>query len=163
MTSAPGRDERGRDASSPTGIPGRGWKQIARRVAVARWPVIGALVIAALAVLYRVAPDRDDARWVWVSSGAVAATITWLAASILFSVYTSQFGSYNETYGSLGAVVILMLWLFLSAFVVLAGAEVNCEVERQTSADSTTGPERPIGVRGAHAADTVASGPDPRR
>jgi membrane protein len=116
---------------------------------------MGALLLAALAVLYRLAPDRDDARWAWVSPGAILATVLWLVGSILFSIYTANFGKYNETYGSLGAVVIVMLWLMLTAFAVIVGAELNAEVERQTRRDTTKGRPQQMGGRGAYAADWV--------
>jgi membrane protein len=124
-------------------------------VSVLRWPVLGVLLLTALGVLYRVAPDRDDPRWAWVSPGAIVATVLWLVGSILFSIYTANFGKYNETYGSLGAVVIVMLWLLLTAFAVIVGAELNSEVERQTRRDSTEGHPERMGGRGAFAADTV--------
>ena len=96
-------------------------------------------MLVALAVLYRYAPDRDDPKWVWTSPGALVATVVWLAASALFAVYTANFGKYNETYGSLGAVVVVMLWLWLTAMCVIAGAELNSELERQTARDTTRG------------------------
>lgn len=120
-----------------------------------RWPILVAGFVMALAILYRYAPSRADARWSWVSWGAVVATVLWLAASALFSLYVSKVGSYDKTYGSLGAVVVFLMWLYLSAYVVLIGAELNAEMERQTLKDTTTGPEKPIGQRGARAADTV--------
>lgn len=126
-----------------------------------RWPVLVAAMIAGLAVVYRVGANRDDAEWRWVSWGAVFATAGWLVASLLFSFYTSRFGSYNEMYGSLGAVIVLMLWLFVTALLVLLGAELNAEMEHQTAHDTTEGPERPMGTRGARMADEV--GPSPRR
>jgi membrane protein len=121
----------------------------------ARWPVLAVVVVLALSVLYRWAPDRDAARWRWVSPGALLATAVWLVASIGFSIYTANFGSYNETYGALGAVVVLMLWLYITAYAVILGAELNCELERQTVVDTTKGPDRPLGERGAYAADTI--------
>ena len=124
-------------------------------VTLARWPLLVVLILVALAVLYRFAPDRDDPKWRWVSPGAIAAAVIWLAASIGFSIYVDLLGSYNETYGSLGAVVVLMLWLYLAAFAVLFGAELNAELERQTARDTTKGPERPMGDRDAYAADTL--------
>ncbi len=124
-------------------------------VGILRWPLLGLLLVAALAVLYRYAPDRDEPKWSWVSPGAIVATVLWLVGSLLFSLYTANFGKYNQTYGSLGAVVVVMLWLFLTAFVVIAGAELNAEMERQTKADSTKGPSEPMGGRRAEAADTV--------
>ncbi len=122
---------------------------------IVRWPVLALIGLAVLAVLYRWSPDRGTARWRWVSAGAVFATVGWVVASIGFSIYTANFGSYNETYGALGAIVVVMLWLFISAYVVIAGAELNAELERQTAIDSTTGPSRPLGERQAYAADTV--------
>jgi membrane protein len=122
---------------------------------IARWPVAGAIAIVALTLLYRWAPDRRSGRWRWTLPGAVLAAVVWLAASIGFSFYTSNFGTYNETYGALGAIVVVMLWLFISAFAVILGAELNCELERQTAVDSTVGHERPLGVRDAAAADTL--------
>ncbi len=124
----------------------------------ARWPVLVLVALIGLAMLYRYAPSREKARWRWVSPGALVATLLWVIASIAFSIYVSNFASYNETYGSLGAVVILLMWFWVSAFVVLVGAEINGEIERQTERDTTrTG--KPMGQRGAYAADTV--GPEP--
>lgn len=121
----------------------------------ARWPVLALIVVVALSVLYRWAPDRDAARWRWVSPGALLATAVWLVASIAFSIYTANFGKYNETYGTLGAIVVVMLWLYITAYAVILGAELNCELERQTVVDTTKGQERPLGERGAYAADTL--------
>jgi membrane protein len=120
-----------------------------------RWPLLAVAAVAMLAFLYRYAPSRSDARWRWISWGALAATLLWLAASVGFSWYVANFDSYNETYGSLGAVIVLLMWLYLSAYAVLLGAVLNTEMERQTVRDSTTGRPRPLGGRGAHAADTV--------
>lgn len=111
------------------------------------------LMMLALALLYRYGPSRATARFRWVSPGAVAATVLWLVASAAFSLYVSHFGSYDKTFGSLGAVVILLMWFYISAYVVCLGAELNAELERQTRRDSTTGPEKPIGSRGAYVAD----------
>jgi membrane protein len=120
-----------------------------------RWPVLIGGFVFALAVVYRYGPSRHDAKWKWVSPGAIAATILWVAGSALFSVYVSKFGSYDKTYGSLGAVVVFLMWLYLSAFAILTGAELNAEAERQTLKDTTEGEPKPLGERGAHAADTV--------
>lgn len=98
-------------------------------IEIVRWPLLALVVIVGLAVLYRFAPDRDGARWRWISPGAVLAAVVWLAASVGFSIYTTNFGKYNETYGALGAVVIVMLWLWLGAYAVIAGAELNGELE----------------------------------
>lgn len=120
-----------------------------------RWPLLALIVIAGLAAVYRYAPDRDNPRWIWVSWGAVVATVLWLVGSALFSFYVSNFGNYNETYGSLAGVVILLLWLFLTSFVVLLGAEINAESEHQTTHDTTQGDPRPMGRRDAYVADNV--------
>lgn len=122
---------------------------------VARWVLLVVLVAAALAVVYRFAPDRDDPQLKWVSQGAVIATVLWLLGSIAFSLYVSNFGSYNETYGAIAGVAILLLWLYLTAYIVLLGAEINAETERQTEKDTTKGAEQPMGERNADAADTV--------
>ena len=124
-------------------------------VNVLRWPLLAVVMAAALGVLYRFAPDRDQPRFRWVTWGAGIATLLWVVGSVLFTVYVSNFGKYNETYGSLGAVVILLLWLYLSAFIILLGAEINAEMELQTAKDTTKGPERPIGTRDAYAADKI--------
>lgn len=108
-----------------------------------------------LAVLYRYAPDRDAPKWRWVSWGAVVATIVWILGSVAFSVYVSNFGSYGETYGSIGAVIVLMLWLAVTAFAIILGAEINSELEAQTAKDSTVGHAEPMGTRGAVKADQV--------
>jgi membrane protein len=120
-----------------------------------RWPLLAAVLLVGLAVVYRFGPDRRGARWRWVSPGAVVAVIVGLAASIGFSIYVDLLGTYNKTYGSLGAVIIMLLWLYLMAFATLFGAALNAELERQTTRDSTVGDEQPMGERGAHAADTV--------
>jgi membrane protein len=128
-------------------------------VSLLRWPIlfVGAMVV--LAALYRFAPSRATARWRWVTWGAAVATLIWVLGSIAFSIYVRNFGSYNETYGSIGAVIILLMWLWLSAFIVLLGAEVNSEMEHQTERDSTTGAPRPRGRRGAYVADEVGEVP----
>jgi len=137
-----------------------GLQAIARvAVSLVRWPLLAVAVIVALAVLYRYGPSRDQPQWTWVSGGAIVATVLWLVASILFSVYVANFGSYNQTYGSLGAVVVLLTWLYLSAFIVLMGAELNSEMEHQTTQDTTRGAEQPMGQRGAQKADTVGESP----
>jgi membrane protein len=129
-------------------------------VGIFRFVVLFGGLLAGLAVLYRYAPDRADPKWSWASPGAIAAGVVWVLGSLLFSFYTANFGTYNETYGALGAVVILMLWLLLTVLVVILGAELNCELERQTRRDTTTGPARGMGSRGAYAADTVGPSSD---
>jgi membrane protein len=121
----------------------------------ARWPLLAVGVALGLAVLYRYGPSRREPRWQWVSWGAAIATVLWVLASAAFSFYVSRFGNYNETYGSAGAIVVLLTWFLLSAYVVLIGAEINAEMEKQTKRDTTKGPEQPLGERDATAADTV--------
>jgi len=118
-----------------------------------RWPVLLVIVMIGLATLYRFGPSRDSARWEWVSPGAVFACVAWLLGSLLFSWYVSNFQDYNKTYGTLGAVIALLMWMWLSAVIILLGAELNSETERQTLRDTTEGPPAPIGLRGADAAD----------
>lgn len=125
-----------------------------------RWPLLAVAVMAGLTVVYRVAPDRDDAEWRWLGWGSVAATVIWLAASAGFAWYVRSFGSYSETYGAAAGVIVLMLWFFLTAFAVLLGAELNAELEHQTVRDTTRGAARPMGSRDAHVADTVATAED---
>jgi membrane protein len=124
--------------------------------AVLRFVLLAVLLMAGLAALYRYAPDRDKPKWGWSSPGSVVATLLWVLASVGFSIYVNAFGNYNKTYGALAGVIILMFWLYLTAFVVLVGAELNAEMELQTARDTTAGPEQPLGERDAHAADHVA-------
>jgi membrane protein len=127
---------------------------------IARWPALLLVVLAALSILYRYGPDRRVARWQWVSVGSIFASVAWIGASILFSWYLGKFNSYNATYGSLGAVAAMMMWLWISASVVLLGAELNAEIEHQTAKDSTIGEDKPLGKRGATMADTVGAKQD---
>jgi membrane protein len=122
-----------------------------------RWPALFVLVMFGLAVLYRFGPSRRNAQWRWVSVGSVFASLAWLAISALFSWYLSKFADYNATYGSLGAVIGLMMWIWLSVTVILVGAELNAETEHQTARDTTVGPGKPLGARGAVMADTVGA------
>ncbi len=133
----------------PFGSAGQMLVQVASYVGLALAFTVG------LAVLYRYAPDRDAPRWRWVSWGAVIATALWVLGSVAFSVYVSNFGSYGETYGSIGAVIVLMLWLVITAFAVILGAEINSELEAQTAKDSTVGRAEPMGHRGAVKADEL--------
>lgn len=126
-------------------------------VALARWPLLFIILLGALAVLYRFAPSRDAPRWQWLSIGAVAAAMLWIAGSALLSWYLSAFANYNVTYGSLGAAIGLMMWMWMSAIVIMFGAELNSEIERQTLRDTTTGRPKPLGGREAVAADTVGA------
>jgi membrane protein len=124
-------------------------------IRVAQWPLLAVMVTAALAVVYKYGPDRDRPRTRWVSWGAAIATILWLIGSGLFTLYVENFGTFGETYGTFAGIIVLMLWLFLSAFVVLLGAEINAELERQTAWDTTVGEPEPLGSRGAVPADTT--------
>ncbi len=108
----------------------------------------------ALSLIYRYGPSRNQARWQWVSWGGGVAAVCWVLVSLGFSYYVAHFGSYNKTYGSLGAVVGFMTWIWISSMVVLMGAELNAELEQQTHQDSTVGPPKPMGSRGAFKADT---------
>jgi membrane protein len=126
-------------------------------VRIAPWPVMFAGLALALACIYRFGPSRRAPRWTWISWGSAAATLAWLAASALFSWYASNFGKFNETYGSLGAAVGFMTWLWVSAIVILLGAELDAEMEHQTARDTTTGEPKPMGGRGARMADTLGA------
>jgi len=119
-----------------------------------RWPALLIVLTLALAVIYRYGPSREKPRWRWVSWGGAFAALLWLVASLLFSWYAANFGKFNETYGSLGAVIGFMTWLWISAVAVLLGAEVDAEAEHQTAKDTTVA-NRPMGARGARMADTL--------
>jgi membrane protein len=122
---------------------------------IASYVLLALLWMFGLAVLYKIAPHRENPKLRWVTWGAVIATILWLIGSAGFSYYVTNFGNYNKTYGALGGVIILNLWLFLTNFAVLLGAEINSEMEHQTRKDTTTGPPRPMGQRDATKADHV--------
>jgi membrane protein len=122
-----------------------------------RWPAMLVVLLAGLAILYRYGADRRTARWQWVSVGSAFGAVTWIVGSYLFSWFLGNFANYNATYGSLGAAVGLMMWLWISAIVVLIGAQINAEIEHQTARDSTVGADKPLGARGAVMADTVGA------
>ncbi len=124
-------------------------------VAILRWPILLLTVGVSLGFIYRYGPSRRDARWRWVTWGSVVAAILWIAASMLFSWYVATFDSYNRAYGSLGAAIGFMVWLWISAVIVLLGGELNAEMEHQTSRDTTRGRAKPLGSRGAMMADHV--------
>ena len=124
-------------------------------VAVARWPLLFVVLVAVLGILYRFGPSRRPARWQWLSVGAVTAAVLWIAGSALLSWYLSVFADYSATYGSLGAAIGLMMWMWMSAIIVLCGAELNSEIEHQTALDTTVGGPKPLGIRGAVMADTL--------
>jgi membrane protein len=128
-------------------------------ISVLTWLVMAAIVVFGLGVLYGYGPSRRRAQLRWITFGAVAAAILWVLASLLFQVYVANFANYTATYGSLGAVIALLMWLWVSAFVVLLGAELNAEMEHQTRKDTTTGREKPLGARGAYVADHVGESP----
>ncbi|MFO6466232.1 YihY/virulence factor BrkB family protein [Jannaschia sp. KMU-145] len=115
------------------------------------------IVTLGLGILYRYGPDRDDAKLRWIAPGTVIAALVWLIASVAFSIYVQNFGSYNETFGSIAGVVVLLMWMWLSAAVILIGAELNSEIEAQTARDTTTGHREPLGHRGAVKADTIGA------
>lgn len=123
------------------------------------YAVMAAVGAAAAATLYRYGPDRAEPKWTWLTPGSAFTTILWLAVTLGFGFYVANFGSYDATYGTLGGAIVLLTWLYLSAYILLLGAELNCEVERQTTRDTTIGPEQAMGTRDAHAADTIAVGP----
>jgi len=122
--------------------------------------VLLAAGLLGLSALYRWGPSRENAEWKWVTPGACVAIVIAMIGSLAFSWYVSNFGSYNETYGSLGAIIGFMTWLWIMAIFVVTGAELNAEMEHQTAKDTTTGPDRGMGQRGAQMADNVADGPD---
>ena len=140
----------------PALIAGLGLERyIGPQAPLLRWPVMAVVVLLAFAALYRLGPSRKNPRWEWVSWGAITATAVWIGASVLFSLYVRHFASYNETYGTLGGVIILLMWFWVSAFVILMGAELNAEIEHQTGLDTTVGEPRAMGERGAYVADTL--------
>jgi membrane protein len=124
---------------------------------IVRWPVMLLLVTVVLAVLYRYGPSRAEPQWRWITWGSAFAAVAWLVVSLLFSWYAANFGSYNKTYGSLGAIIGFMIWIWISVIVILLGAEIDGEMEHQTTRDTTTGQGKPMGARGAKVADTVGA------
>jgi membrane protein len=128
-----------------------------RTIQFLRWPVLLIVQLGAISLLFRYGPSRHEARWRWITIGSVVASLGWVATSFAFSWYLSAVSNYNETYGSLATVIVFMIWLWISVFVVLLGGELNAEAERQTARDSTIGPEKPIGERGAVVADTIGA------
>ena len=129
---------------------------------VARWVLLLAVFAGSLAVIYRIAPDRDAPRFRWVSLGAVIVTVIWAAVSVGFALYVKNFGSYDKTYGTIAGVIVLMLWLYLTCYLVLLGAEINAEAEHQTAQDTTKGEPQPMGTRDAEMADTLPESPEPK-
>lgn len=138
-----------------------GW--LKAMVQAGRWLGLVIAVMVALAVLYRLGPDRDAPKIRWLSVGAIVATVLWVIGSVGFSLYVDNFGSYGKTYGTLAGVVVLLLWLWLSSYAALLGAEVNAEMEQQTIKDSTTGEPEPLGQRDAVKADSIPDPDDPMK
>jgi membrane protein len=128
---------------------------------VLRWLLLLVVFTGALAVVYRVAPDRDAPRFRWVSLGSIFVTVVWALISVGFALYVDNFGSYDKTYGAIAGVIVLMLWLYLTCYLVLLGAEINSEVEHQTAMDTTKGEPEPMGSRGATMADSLPDPPEP--
>lgn len=128
-------------------------------IGIASWVVLLGIFSFFLSFAYRYAPNRNEAQWKWVSWGAIIAAVLWAAVSALFSWYVTEFGNFNKTYGSMGAVVVLMMWFYFSSFVVLLGGEINAELEHQTKKDTTKGAPRPMGQRNAQMADTLGEAP----
>jgi membrane protein len=126
-------------------------------VKIARWPAMFVVLALALACIYRFGPSRTAPRWRWITWGSVIASILWIVASLMFSWYAANFGNFNKTYGSLGAAIGLMTWLWISAIVILIGAEIDAEMEHQTARDTTKGDSKPMGARGARMADTIGA------
>lgn len=125
-------------------------------IKIVSWVAVAALASFAIVALYRYAPARSKPQWKWITPGSILATLGLVIGTLGFGYYAANFGNYNATYGSLGAVVVLLLWLYLSAYVLLLGAEFNAELEHQTARDTTVGQEKPLGARGAKMADEVA-------
>lgn len=120
-----------------------------------RWVLLWIIAVFALSALYRFAPHRTHPRWEWVNAGSVIAATLWLLGGVLFAIYVRNFDSFGAAYGAIGGVVVMLMWFYVSAYVVILGAEINSELERQTVNDTTVGPVKPLGERGAFSADTV--------
>lgn len=132
---------------------------VSMAVLVLRWILLWLFAVLGLAIVYRYAPSRENAQWRWVTWGSVVAATLWLIASVLFSLYVRDFGSYGRTYGALGSVIVLIMWFYLQGYAIVLGAEVNAEAEHQTAVDTTRGPPAPMGERGAYVADTLGERP----
>ena len=138
-----------------------GWNALL--VSLARWPLTAIVAAGAISVVYRFGPDRQQAKWRWLSLGGILSTLVWMIASAGFTFYLANFADYNATYGALGAVVGLMVWIWISVIVLILGAELNAELEHQTAIDTTTGEPLPMGKRGAVVADTLGKSVDETR
>jgi membrane protein len=124
-------------------------------ILIARWVLLWLIAVTGLAIVYRYAPDRKEPQWKWVTWGSAIAATLWLIGSVLFAIYVRNSGTFGQTYGALGGVVVLLMWLYLSGYIIVLGAEINSEMERQTVKDTTINEDAPLGQRGAYAADTV--------
>jgi membrane protein len=122
-----------------------------------RWPLLYLLILLALACLYRYGPSRTKSQWRWVTWGSAIAGAIWIIGSLSLSWFVANFGNYNATYGSLGAAIGFMVWIWLSTVVVLLGGEINAEMEHQTGKDTTQGGRKPLGARGAWMADNIGA------
>jgi membrane protein len=133
-------------------IPGTG-EQLALLL---RWPILMGLAIVAFSLLYRFTIDRRAAKARWIWPGAVLAALLWLGICVGFSLYVENFGEFEASFGSLAAAVVLLFWLYISAQIFVLGAAFNAEIELQTIVDTTIGPDKPMGKRGAYVADHIA-------
>jgi membrane protein len=122
---------------------------------VSRWVLLWTFAVLSFSIAYRYGPDRQRAKWRWVTWGSAVAATVWLLGSLAFSAYVQNFGSYGKTYGALGGVIVLIMWFYLMGFTIVLGAEINAEMEHQTAVDTTEGPPAPMGERGAYVADTL--------
>jgi len=148
-------------AALPAVFSSRQFQSVTALVAqIVRWPLLFIIIAVGLAFVYRYGPSRTEPQWRWITWGSAFAAMAWIAISIGFSWYAANFGSYNKTYGSLAAVVVLMFWLWLSAAIILIGAELEAEMEHQTARDTTVGRGKPMGARGARMTDTVSAAQD---
>lgn len=134
------------------------WQELLARFA--RWPLILAVVGCSITFIYRFGPSREQAKLRWLSWGVVFSTLLWMTATFLFSFYIENFANYNATYGTLGALIGMMVWVWISVIILIVGAELNAELEHQTTRDSTTGSPQPMGERGAFVADTIGKTAD---
>lgn len=125
---------------------------------VVTYLLLGAAAAAAVATLFRYGPSREKAKWTWLTPGSILFAAVWILLTLGFGFYVSNFGNYGATYGSLSAIVVLLTWLYFSSYALLFAAELNSEIEHQTARDTTDAAEKPLGNRGAWAADHVAAG-----
>jgi membrane protein len=132
----------------------------AAAILVCRWVLLWLFAVGALTVVYRYAPDRRRPKWQWVTLGSAVAATVWLLGSALFELYVNHFSSYGATYGAIGGVIVLIMWFYLGGYAIVLGAEINAEMEHQTAVDTTEGPPKPMGKRGAYVADTLGKTPE---